>query len=103
MQVNYEFSKGVHMRIEGTVRNRQDNMTRNTYNKTDPQNKHRLGTVSKKIIGGLKQDRIRGNDENVFAFIPHQLRLSTSVAYVSGSRTGDTNIGGFQYRCVANM
>ena len=39
------------------ARNRQDSMTKaNTKhnNKKDPQKKHRLGTVSKKVSGGLK-------------------------------------------------
>ena len=36
------------------ARSRQDRMTRNTYIKKDPQKNHRLGTVSKKITGGLK-------------------------------------------------
>ena len=39
------------------ARNRQDGITKQTWNinnKKDPQKKHCLGTVSKKITGGLK-------------------------------------------------
>ena len=39
------------------ARNRQDSMTKktgNTNNKKDPQKKHRLGTVSNRMTGGLK-------------------------------------------------
>ena len=35
------------------ARNRHDSVTLNTNNKKDPHKKHRLGTVSEKIAGGL--------------------------------------------------
>ena len=36
------------------ARHRQDNMTKTNTNKINPQKKYHLGTVSKKITGGLK-------------------------------------------------
>ena len=50
-QENSPFPAGDH----NTARHRQDNMAKtNTNKKKDPRMKYRLGTVSKKITGGLK-------------------------------------------------
>ena len=76
MQVNYEFSKGVHMRIEGTVRNGQDNMTRNTQTKRIHKTSTALERSVRKLLEGLNKTE---SEEMVKTHLPSFPTNSDSV------------------------